>query len=442
VSRDAGADPRQGRDEPLLPNAAIVARREYAERVNSRLFHLSTLLLATLAVVVAFIPFLIRVADRSTTTTVVVAASDVALAQRSVDVLSNVLNTGTPEGAELPFAVRSVASAADARGMVESGAADGLLIVERATSGRLGFEFQAGDAVGEDRRQLVSIGAFAIAVLDYTATNPGSAEFRLPDVRQQSVGGPGGGHPVSAAEYASRRVVGVVFVVLIFITLVIYGMWVAAGVVTEKTSRVMELMISAASPRQLVVGKVAGIGAAGLTQAVAILAPALLALAIEDPLATALLGPGPAVAPSLAGLSVGLVAAFLVYFTLGFVLYALIYAAAGSLVSRAEDLQMLALPLSLVAIVGYVQAVMALTGGLAGFLRLASYVPFWSPFVMLTRLTVGRVEPWELVLSLGLLVVTIGATYVVAVRIYAAGVLLYGQRPGLRAIVGAALARG
>jgi ABC-2 type transport system permease protein len=148
------------------------------------------------------------------------------------------------------------------------------------------------------------------------------------------------------------------------------------------------------------------------------------------------------VAPSLAGLSVGLVAAFLVYFTLGFVLYALIYAAAGSLVSRAEDLQMLALPLSLVAIVGYVQAVMALTGGLAGFLRIASYVPFWSPFVMLTRLTVGRVEPWELVLSLGLLVLTIGATYVVAVRIYAAGVLLYGQRPGLRAIVGAALARG
>jgi ABC-type Na+ efflux pump permease subunit len=61
---------------------------------------------------------------------------------------------------------------------------------------------------------------------------------------------------------------------------------------------------------------------------------------------------------------------------------------------------------------------------------------------MLTRLTVGRVEPWELALSLGLLVLTIAGTYVVAVRVYAAGVLLYGQRPGLRAIVGAALARG
>jgi len=81
---------------------------------------------------------------------------------------------------------------------------------------------------------------------------------------------------------------------------------------------------------------------------------------------------GPSVAPSLAGLSVGLIGAFVAYFTLGFVLYALIYASAGSLVSRAEDVQMLALPLSLIAIIGYVQAVLALTGGSAGFIRSAS----------------------------------------------------------------------
>jgi ABC-2 type transport system permease protein len=279
-----------------------------------------------------------------------------------------------------------------------------------------------------------------VAILDWTAAHSVAAgtPFQVPGLSVIAAGGPtAGGLPVSGAEYASRRIVGIVFVVLIFITLVIYGMWVAAGVVAEKSSRVMEVMISAASPRQLIVGKVAGIGAAGLTQAVGILAPALFALAIEDSIATALLGPGPSVAPSLAGLSIGLLAAFLAYFVLGFVLYALIYAAAGSLVSRAEDLQMLALPLSLIAIVGYVQAVLALTGGSAGFIRFASYVPFWSPFVMLTRLAVGRVEAWEVVLSFSLLVAAIGVVFVLAVRIYAAGVLLYGQRPGVRAIAGA-----
>jgi ABC-2 type transport system permease protein len=103
----------------------------------------------------------------------------------------------------------------------------------------------------------------------------------------------------------------------------------------------------------------------------------------------------------------------------------------------AEDLQVIALPLSLVAIGGYLLAIMSLTGGGGSLIRLASYVPFWSPFVMLTRLTIGRVEPWELVLCFGLLIVTIGVTMWLAVRVYAAGVLLYGQRPGLRAIAGA-----
>ena len=130
--------------------------------------------------------------------------------------------------------------------------------------------------------------------------------------------------------------------------------------------------------------------------------------------------------------------AFAVFYVLGFALYSLVYAAAGSLVSRPEDLQIIALPLSIVAIAGYGMGLLALTGGITGFIRLASYVPFWSPFVMLTRLSVGRVEPWELVLSVSLLVATILVTSVVAIRIYGAGVLLYGQRPGLRAYVAAA----
>ena len=84
---------------------------------------------------------------------------------------------------------------------------------------------------------------------------------------------------------ASRAFLGIVFVVLLFITIVIYGMWVATGVASEKSSRVMELMISAASPRQMLTGKVVGIGAAGLTQYVAIAVPALLLLAFQDQIA-------------------------------------------------------------------------------------------------------------------------------------------------------------
>ena len=80
---------------------------------------------------------------------------------------------------------------------------------------------------------------------------------------------------------------------------------------------------------------------------------------------------------------------------------------------------------------GYFPAVLALSGGGSTLIRLASYVPLWSPFVMLSRLSTGRVEAWELALSLGLLLVTVPVVALLAIRVYRAGVLLYGQPPTL-----------
>ena len=95
--------------------------------------------------------------------------------------------------------------------------------------------------------------------------------------------------------------------------------------------------------------------------------------------------------------------------------------------------------MSLLGIAGYLQAVLALSGGLSGFIRVSSFIPFWSPFVMFTRLTVGRVEPWELALAYGLLILSIGLVAALAIRVYSAGVLLYGQRPGPRRILRAVI---
>jgi ABC-2 type transport system permease protein len=424
-----------------MPNVMTVARREYFERVRSRLFHASTILLATLAVLVAFVPVFIKVIDRGSTTTVAVVAADDQLAERAVAIMAGVLNgqTGAKAGSVPAYAFVRALDRGQAISDVSEGRFDAALVADRSVDGRLDFTFFTGENIGPDRTQLVSVGTLAVAILDWTATNqPSTAPFVMPSLEVIAASGPSsGGAPISTADFAGRRILGIVFIVLIFIIVVIYGMWVAAGVVAEKSSRVMELIISAASPRQLLLGKVIGIGAAGLTQYFGILIPAVIALFLEDKVAIAAFGPGQSIAPSLVALTPALIVEYGAFFVLGFTLYALIYAAAGSLVSRPEDLQTIALPLSLVAIAGYLMAVLALTGGTPGFIRVASLIPFWSPFVMTTRLVVGRVEAWELVVSYGLLVLTIGFTLVVATRIYAAGVLLYGQRPGLRAIVGA-----
>jgi ABC-2 type transport system permease protein len=436
-----GRETPTGRDERLLPNARLVANREFRERVRSRLFVVSTFLLALLAVVVALTPVLIKVVDRGTTTNIAIVTSDDKLAADAIAIMSGVLNAGTTDTSKAQ--AYAFVRAGDATTIVEAvsnGDYDGALVASRESTGRLAFQFITGEGIGADRAQLVGVGALAVAILDWNAsagaTNP--TPFLVPSMDVVSAAGPSaGGKPLAASDYAARRIVGVVFVVLIFITLVIYGMWVAAGVVAEKSSRVMEMLISAASPKQLVVGKVVGIGLAGLVQYVAILIPALAVLFLEDRISVALLGQTSSPGVSLSVLSPGLLAAYGGFWILGFVLYSLIYAAAGSLVSRAEDLQVLALPLSLIAIVGYLMAVLALSGGLTPLMRVASFVPFWSPFVMLTRLTVGRAEPWEVALSFALLFVGIVVVGVLAVRVYSAGVLLYGQRPGIRAIAGA-----
>ncbi len=232
------------------------------------------------------------------------------------------------------------------------------------------------------------------------------------------------------------------FVVLLFLSVIIYGMWVATGVAAEKSSRVMELMISAASPRQLLTGKVLGIGAAGLTQYLAIAVPALVVVALQDRIAVALLGPAAAAGAPIVGMTPGLLLGYGVFFLLGFTLFALIYAAMGSFVSRPDDLQTLSLPLSLLAMVGYLTAVLALSGGAGTWTTIASFVPPFSPFVMLARLMVGEVQPWEIGASVALLVVAILVVAFAAARMYEAGVLLYGQRPSFRAFVAAARRAG
>jgi len=438
------------RRDPLLPNAGIVARREYRDRTRSPLFVASTIVLMGLALVVAISPIAIRYLDRQTVTRIAVVADDAQLASVAVGVADSLLNippTGSdPAKWERPFDIARASERSAAQADLAAGRVSGVMDVARLPSGQLDVTYRTNGPPNPVRSQLVGFAALALGILDWTSSLPKDSQlrpFQTPVFTPVSIAAPGdGGQPVDPQELASRSFLGIVFVVLIFITVVIYGMWVATGVAAEKSSRVMELMISAASPRQLLTGKVVGIGLAGLTQYVAIALPALGVLAVQDRIAEAVLGPTWAAGAPLVGLTPTLLGAYGLFFLLGFTLFALIYAAMGSFVSRPDDLQTLSLPLSLVAMAGYLSAIVALSGGGGRWTTLASFVPPFSPFVMLARVMTGSVAPWELALSVALLLVAIAVVAVVAVRLYAAGVLLYGQRPGVRAFIAAARRAG
>lgn len=427
-------------------NTLIVAQREYVEKLRSRSFAVATAILIVVAIGAALIPIGMRALDRGSLTRIGVVSGEPAVTDRVISLVSGYLNP-VPPGVD-PASVRphyvltAQTDLASGLAAIQAGHLNSLLEVSILPQGGLDFTFHGNDGPTSATIQSLQVATFGAAVveysqaLDHSASGPG---FHLPSFEVQPTGGGSAVAPLDAAATSSRTLLASVLIVLIFLTLTIYGMWVATSVAAEKASRVMELLVSAATPRQLLVGKVLGVGGAGLTQYLAILVPAAIVLALQDPIATALIGPADAGDAPLVGLTMPILLAFGAFFLLGFLLYAFVYAAAGSLVSRPEDVQQLALPLSLVSMAGYFAAIFGMTSINSTWVAILSYVPFFSPYVMLSRVMLGQVAGWEVALSLALLVLAIAGSAWLAARIYGAGVLLYGQRPGFRTFVRVAI---
>ena len=423
---------------PFLRNVRLVARREYRVRVRSRAFVLSTLLLAAVAAGTGLVPILVRVLDREAVVRLAVHADDAALQSLAIRSLDTVLNgrTQLDPTAKQAWAIEPAADVPAARARVVRGDLAGLLLVGRDAVGTPSFEYVTNAPPGGRQVVLMRLATLAVAVNDRVGTVGG-----LVGDFQVTAADPAAPVPRPETDAASRAILATILVILVFITSVTYGMWVATSVAEEKGSRVMEVMLNAATSGELLGGKVLGVGAAGLTQYAAIVVPAIGVLILQAPLARLLLGDGGADDGPLVGLTGGILLAFGVFFLLGFALSALLYAAAGSLVSRQEDVQQVALPMLLLSFGGYIAAAIATNAPDAAWVAPLSLVPFFSPYLMLVRLMVGHVSAGEVALAVALLVAAIAAALWLAIRVYRAGVLLYGQRPTLRAVVEAARAR-
>jgi ABC-2 type transport system permease protein len=240
-----------------------------------------------------------------------------------------------------------------------------------------------------------------------------------------------GGEPDNLAP---RYLIATALVVLMFMAIITYGQWVATSVAEEKASRVMELLITAATPRQLLLGKVMGAGGAGLIQYIAIVGTALVGLLLAGPLSRALNGESGGEPPDLSALNAGVLLVVGLFFVGGFGLYSTLYAALGSTASRQEEVQNITGPMIIVGVAGYLIAFAALNVPDAEWVRILSFVPFFSPYLIPTRMVMGEIAPWEIGLSFLLLVLGAGLALWIAARIYSAGVLLYGQKAGLRSV--------
>jgi ABC-2 type transport system permease protein len=218
-----------------------------------------------------------------------------------------------------------------------------------------------------------------------------------------------------------QLVLGIVAGILIYLSLMINGQSVAQGVVEEKTSRVVELLLSTIKPWQLMAGKVLGIGVVGLIQMLVIGAGGVIA-----GLATGVL----TISVSAA---VGTVVWLIVWYLLGFFMYSIVFAALGALVSRQEDVGGATMPALMFVIAGYVIGISVLPSDPGNtFVEVLSVIPVFSPTLMPMRLAMGGVPVWEAVVSVGLVVLLIPGLIWLAARIYRNAVMRTGAKVKLR----------
>jgi ABC-2 type transport system permease protein len=399
----------------LSPRRAVylIARREFATRIRGKVFIIGTIVAVALLALYAVLQ--LAVIDRiNTTTTFRLGFSGPATA------LAEPLEAAAPS---LGFKVHvsDIATEAQGRSDVRSGSLDAL--VEGAPGAP-----QVVVKTGLDptlQAALVSIAKQDVLSTDLSAAglSPETVESQVNavSVRLDTL------QPATAAQLQGP-IIGFVMAFALYLFISIYGGVIGQGVVAEKASRVVEILLSTVRPGQLLLGKVIGIGLVGLIQ-LGIIAACGLLFTVPTGVLT------------LPAAAVGAVLLGVMWFALGFVLYALMIAATASLVSRVEEVSSATVPVSMLLVVTWllayvvaIPAIDAVTGGgtvppgLATLTTVLSLIPPFTPVLMSIRMAAGEVPLWEGLLAIVLVLASIAGVTWLGARIYANSILRFGAR--------------
>ena len=382
--------------------ALLVARRELGERVRTRATQISTLVTVLIVVAIGLAAGLLGDDGPEDFTVGAQGAQAVSIAEAA---------RATARGFDAGIEVERFTDETQARAAARAGDVDAAVV---------GEEILSEDALPPELE-----GALQAAARQVRGADALRGEGVEPAAAQRALAPPALHVRTLGTDDEGRRGIAFVASLLLYLQLIVVGLAVASGVVEEKSSRVVEILLSAIPPRALLAGKILGIGLVGLLQlaltAIAGLAAASLSGAIE-------LDPDHA----------GVLAVVLVWFVLGFVLYAALYAVAGVIVSRQEDMNSSSTPVTMVLVAGYLVAFPVLEDPDGSLAVVTSLLPLTSPIVMPVRAVMGDAGAAEIAASLGLLVLAIALLIPLAARIYEGSVLRMGKPLKLREALRAA----
>ena len=379
----------------------LVAMRDFRVRLRDKGFFISTGI--TLAVLTLFI--LLRAFGDEVTPSfdLGITGTDEVAIQRTTAELDDVAER---EGVELRVVVWDDVEEAEAA--VRSGRLDAALV---------DGELVGDDAVPTTLTQLVRNALIRVriaAALEAGGADPSEIDAVLnqPAIEVRTL-------EPEDPDREENAGIAFIAVLLAYGQLFGYGVWVATGVIEEKASRVVEILLSAIRPRQLLAGKIAGIGLLGIVQLAFIAAYAIGLSVVTGAL-------------DIPGTAIGIALVVLAWFVMGFAFYAGLFAVSGSLVSRMEELQNAMVPINLIIFISFFISIGALESPDSPLSVVASILPFSSALAMPVRIALGSATPEQIALSISLLVAGTALLVPLSARLYAGAVLKTGGRVKLR----------
>lgn len=394
----------------------VVARKEYLERVRSKGFIISTILVPVLMASFIALPLLIAFLSRDSKN--VVAIYDATGNYR--DAIESVFQKqGSLSMIWVNWQSESEREAT-LKG-IETGKIAGYLALKEV-DGNLEATYVAKNVVdfafNSQLETLIQRATSRLALKKKGLTDEEIARIENP-VRFKT-------QKISDASRSERAafsdfVLSYILAMLIYGTLITYGFAVMNSVMEEKSSRVMETLISSVSPFDLMVGKIAGVGLVALTQYViwAVVGIGLSAMSVQYG------------SKFQIDLSPALLSWFIAFFALGYLIYSTLYAAIGAAFENAQDAQSLTTPITLLVVIPVIALnyVISKPDSLAS--TLLSLAPFFAPILMLARLSAGDVPFWQVTLSILLMLGTFYGAIWVSAKIYRVGVLMLGKKPSI-----------
>jgi ABC-2 type transport system permease protein len=371
----------------------LVATREILERGRSR-GYLLALVFTVFILVAGFLLPILLVGDQSRVTLAVVrdrpAGLDAAL-------------TSIAQSADLTLDIQPVPDRAAAEAAVRDKTVAAALQVPPDLSG-------PGDLIVYDRPDDRLQAIANAAVIGLRAG--GSAAVLQPPAVVALV--------PETEEHMSSLIVASAGIILMFIGIFTYGTWVLMGVVEEKQSRVVEVVLATVRPQDLLIGKVLGIGVLALSQLLILVAAGIIAAQLTGRLA-------------LPPTTVSGATQLVIWFILGFAFYSTALGALGALASRTDEAQNASLPVTMVATLSYILSLVLVTQEPDGILaRVMTFFPPSAPMVVPLRTALDAIEPWEIGLSILIMLAAIWALFVIGGRVYSGAILRTGGRMRLR----------